>query len=46
VKSLRLALTLVLTFAASVFSKVIPAKDHIVVLLSVDDYPAWDQILK
>ena len=41
VKSLRLTLALVFTFAASVFAETIPAKDRIVVLISVDGFPAW-----
>jgi len=41
VKPLRLTLALVFAFAASVFAQTIPAKDRIVVLISVDGFPAW-----
>lgn len=40
-KSLRLTLALVCAFTASVFAETIPAKDRIVVLISVDGFPAW-----
>ena len=40
-KSLRLTLALLVTLAASVLAETIPAKDRIVVLISVDGFPAW-----
>ena len=40
-KSLQLALALVFAFATAVFAEPIPAKDRIVVLISVDGFPAW-----
>jgi predicted AlkP superfamily pyrophosphatase or phosphodiesterase len=41
VKSPRLTLALVFALTASVFAAPIPAKDRIVVLISVDGFPAW-----
>jgi len=41
VKSLRLTLALLVTLAASVLAETISAKDRIVVLISVDGFPAW-----
>ncbi len=40
-KSLRLTLALLVTLAASVLAETISAKDRIVVLISVDGFPAW-----